>query len=268
MDALQEIRLWENNAPFAEPDDAAKVEHFAPSKGDGIRRLTDVTTPTVTYYPASGRGPKPAVLVCPGGGYNILAWNHEGIDICSLLNLNGISAFLLKYRCPQRRAAAHADAARAMRLIRARAAEFDIIPDQLGIIGFSAGAHLSATMCAPADPVPYPAADETDKLPYRPDFAALIYPGYLVQDDGRTLPPEFAVTPETPPTFLVQAEDDGIPVENSLVWYRALKDAGVPAEMHLYPTGKHGYGLLRTGEPISCWGMLAGAWFRRQAGVQ
>ena len=156
-----------------------------------------------------------------------------------------------------------------MRLIRARAAEFDIIPDQLGIIGFSAGAHLSATMCASVDPVPYPAADDVDKFPYRPDFAALIYPAYLTRDDDRTLlSSEFEITPDTPPTFLLQAEDDFVDVENALVWYRELKRAGVPAEMHLYPTGKHGYSLLRTGEPISCWGMLAGAWFRRQAGIK
>ena len=269
MDVYTQIPLWEKDLPFAEADDTAKTEHFIPSRGDGIDRLTDVTVPTITYYPAAGRGPKPAVLVCPGGGYTILAWNHEGIDTCSMLNLNGFSAFLLKYRCPGRRAAAHADAARAMRLIRARAAEFDIIPDRLGIIGFSAGAHLSATMCASADPVPYPAADDVDKLPYRPDFAALIYPAYLTRDDDRTLlHPEFEITSDTPPTFLLQAEDDFVDVENALVWYRELKRAGVPAEMHLYPTGKHGYGLLRTGEPISCWGMLAGAWFRRQAGIK
>ena len=272
MKALSELRLWEAGTPFAEPDDATKPEHIEMSP-NGILRLTDVTVPTITFYPASGRGPKPAVLVCPGGGYTILAWNHEGRDICGMLNLNGFSAFLLKYRCHRPdscapRAAAHADAARAMRLIRARAKEFDIIPNKLGIIGFSAGGHLAATLCAPADPVPYPAADEADKLPYRPDFAAMIYPAYLVRDDGRSLQPEFKVTADVPPTFLVQAEDDDVKVENSLVWYRELKDAGVPAEMHLYPTGNHGYGLLRTGDPISEWGMLAGAWFRRQAGLK
>jgi len=127
MKALSELRLWEAEPPFAEPDDATRIEH-ADTK-DGIIRLTDVTIPTITFYPASGRGPKPAVLVCPGGGYTILAWNHEGSDICAMLNLNGFSAFLLKYRCgcPERRAAAHADAARAMRLIRARAEEFGVL---------------------------------------------------------------------------------------------------------------------------------------------
>lgn len=265
MEYLQQIKLWNGNAPFAEADDSTKKEGFKPANGDGIQRLTDVTDPSITFYPASGRGPKPAVLVCPGGGYSILAWNHEGIDICSLLNLNGFSAFLLKYRCPGRRAAAHADAARAMRLIRANAEKFDILPDKVGIIGFSAGGHLSATLCAPADPVPYPEQDAADELPYRPDFAALIYPAYLVNETTWELHSEFNVTENTPPTLLVQAENDVIPVENSLIWYRALKNAGVPAEMHLYDTGGHGYGLLRTGNAISCWGELAGKWFRRQA---
>lgn len=267
MEYLQQVKLWTGTAPFAEADDADKTEHFDTDKGDGIRRLTDVTEPTITFYPASGKGPKPAVLVCPGGGYSILAWNHEGRDICSMLNLNGFSAFLLKYRCPGRRAAAHADAARAMRLIRANAAAWGIIPDKLGIIGFSAGGHLSATLCAPADPVPYPAQDAADELPYRPDFAALIYPAYLTKEETFEIQPEFRITSDTPPTLLIQAENDMIPVENSLIWYRALKNAGVPAEMHLYADGGHGYGLLRSGNPISCWGELAGNWFRRQAGI-
>ena len=184
-----------------------------------------------------------------------------------MLNLNGFSAFLLKYRCPGRRAAAHADAARAMRLIRANAAAWGIIPDKLGIIGFSAGGHLSATLCAPADPVPYPAQDAADELPYRPDFAALIYPAYLTKEETFEIQPEFRITPDTPPTLIIQAENDMVPVENSLIWYRALKNAGVPAEMHLYADGGHGYGLLRSGNPISCWGELAGNWFRRQAGI-
>ena len=265
MEYLQEIKLWNGPAPFAEDGDAVKKECFTPDKGDGIKRITDVTDPSITFYPASGKGPKPAVLVCPGGAYSILAWNHEGRDICALLNLNGFSAFLLKYRCPGRRAAAHADAARAMRLIRANAAEFGIIPDKVGIIGFSAGGHLSATMCAPADPVPYPAQDAADEFSYRPNFAALIYPAYLVSEETWEINPEFNITPETPPTFIVQAENDMVPVENTLIWYRALKNAGVPAEMHLYDDGGHGYSLLRTGNPISNWGTLAGDWFRRQA---
>lgn len=266
MEFTQTFKLWEQDIPLTTPDDASRVEHFQDHKG-GIDRLTDVTEPTITWFPASGQGPHPAVLVCPGGGYSILAWNHEGRDICGMLNQNGFSAFLLKYRCPDRRAAAHADAARAMRMIRANAENFDIIPDKVGAIGFSAGAHLCATISAPSDPVPYPAADEIDAFPYRPDFTALIYPAYL-SDLELNLAPEFKIDANVPPTFLIQAENDGVCVENALVWYLALKRAGVAVEMHLWPDGGHGYGLHRTGRPIADWPLFAGAWFRRQAGIK
>ena len=264
---FQEIPLWPTDAvPFAEADDVPKHEYFQPETGDGINRLTDVTIPSVTFFPVSGKAPHPAVLVCPGGGYTILAWNHEGRDICAWFNSIGFSAFLLKYRCPGRRAAAHADAARAMRLIRANAEAFGIDSTRLGILGFSAGAHLSATVSAPAEAEPYPAADAVDRQSYRPDFTALIYPAYLV-DDQWNLAPEFAISASVPPTFLLQSEDDGIHVENSLTWFLALKRAGVKAELHVYPSGGHGYGILRTGNPISEWPTFAAAWFRRQAGL-
>ncbi len=263
---LQEYPLWNGTKPFLSPEDVNRMEHFQEEPKDGIDRLTDVTSPTITFYPASGKGPHPAVLVCPGGGYGILAWNHEGIDICSLLNLNGFSCFLLKYRCPDQRAAAHADAARAMRYIRANADEFQIIRDKIGCIGFSAGAHLCATISAPAEDVPYEPVDAIDSEPYKPNFTALIYPAYLADEDLK-LAPEFRITAEVPPTFLVQTEDDGIKVENAVAWFMALKKAEVPCEMHIYDKGWHGYGLLRTGHPVQNWGLLAGAWFRRQAGI-
>ncbi len=266
-DFTRTFQLWNNSIPFREPDDSNRTEHFMEDKQDGINRLTDVTAPSITWFPASGKAPHPAVLVCPGGGYGILAWNHEGIDICTMLNQNGFTAFLLKYRCPDRRAAAHADAARAMRLIRANAEEFRIRADKVGAIGFSAGAHLVATISAPADGIPYPAADEIDNLPYRPDFTALIYPAYLA-DDELHLAPEFKIDATVPPAFLLQTEDDSVRPENALAWFLALKRAHVPAELHIWPEGGHGYGALRTGEPVSDWPLLAGAWFRRQAGIR
>ncbi len=267
MKEFSEFRLWEPPAPLAEAGDEKRVEHRNPSP-DGLGRITDVTTPTLTWFPSSEAGIRPAVVVLPGGGYCTLAWNHEGINTCNLLNLNGFSAFLLKYRCPDRRKAAYADAARAIRLIRARAEEFRINPDQVGVIGYSAGAHLAAMVSASAKEEPYPAADEIDRLNFRPNFSALIYPAYLADCDTGTVLPEFKITPEVPPTFILQAEDDFIRVENALTWYLALKNAGVPAEMHLYEQGGHGYALRRTGSPISEWGELAGKWFRRQAGIQ
>lgn len=258
--------LWETEKPFTDPADCGRTEKATPGE-DGILRLTDVTVPTVTHYPVSGSGPHPAVLVCPGGGYNILAWNHEGEDICAYFNSIGFTAFLLKYRCPSQRQAAHADAARAMRFIRANAEKFDIDPARLGAMGFSAGAHLTATLAAPAEEVPYPPQDDTDKLSYRPDFVALIYPAYLADDD-LNLAPEFNVTADTPPAFLLQSEDDPIRVENALGWYLALKRAGVGAEMHLFSEGGHGYGILRTGHAVADWVVPAARWFREQANIK
>lgn len=270
MNHYEEIPIWENAVvPFTQENDAEKIEHYLDDPKDGIDRKTDVTVPTITYYPVSGKGPHPAVVVCPGGGYGILAWNHEGIDICSWLNTIGFSAFLLKYRVPDNRPAAHADAARAIRYIRANAEKFNIRADQLGIMGFSAGGHLTASVTAPAGDIPYPPQnEEIDSIPFRPDFSLLIYPAYLIKNDQLNLAPEFKITAQTPPTFIVQAENDGIKVENALAWYWEMKKAGAPAEMHCYATGGHGYGLLRTGQPIAEWPSLAAVWLRGITGMK
>ena len=221
-----------------------------------------------TCFPAAWKGPHPAVVVCPGGAYQGLAWSHEGLDYCAFLNQNGFTAFLLKYRCPDRREAARADAARAMRIIRARATEFNIDPEKVGMIGSSAGAHLCAVTAAPADPCPYAPLDEIDTFSYRPNFTALIYPAYLFSDKETLTPaPEFKFGPETPPTFIVQAEDDAVQVENALTWFLALRRAQVPCEMHIWPEGGHGYGIARTGKAVADWHIPAAKWFRRQAGI-
>lgn len=259
----QEMMIWPEQIPFAEPGDIDKKEHFIDLMADqGIEMLTDVTRPSITVYPVGGRGPHPAVLVCPGGGYAILACNHEGRDICAYFNSIGFTAVLLKYRCPDRRQAAYADAVRAMRMIRAYAAEFEIDPNRLGILGFSAGAHLAACVSAPANRFPYPIQDAIDRESFHPDFCALIYPAYLVNDQLEPMP-EFKIDETVPPTFLLQAEDDDVRVENSIGWMLALKRAGVHAELHIYPEGGHGYGILRTGKPIADWPGLAAPWFRR-----
>ena len=153
-----------------------------------------------------------------------------------------------------------------MRLIRANAESFGIRADRVGAIGFSAGAHLAATISAPADAVPYPPVDDADAESYRPDFTALIYPAYLVEDDLK-IAPEFRIDSSVPPTFLVQAEDDCVRPENAVAWFLALKRSKVPAELHIWPEGGHGYGILRTGNPIEDWPVPACAWFRRQAGI-
>lgn len=267
-DFKNSIPVFPGRPPFASDDE--KLSPGTPTRtevNDGVLRLSGITSPVLSFFPATGKGPHPALLVCPGGGYSYVTWNSEGYDIAAFLNTIGCSAFVLNYRCPARRQAAHADAARAMRLIRSRAAEFDIRPDKLGAIGFSAGAHLCATISAPADETPYPPIDETDKLPYRPDFTLLIYPAYLVAADSLALNPEFLVDSRTPPSFLAQTQDDGIRVENALGWFAAMKQAGVKAELHIWPEGGHGYGIRRTGNPCMNWHLLAAEWIRRQTGL-
>jgi acetyl esterase/lipase len=246
-------------------EDEQKME-TRPETG-GIIRIHNVTVPTVKYYPASGAGPFPAMLVCPGGSYQYQAVNLEGYDIAAWLNTIGFSAFVLKYRCPQRREAARADAARAMRFLRANAETLRIDPERLGCIGFSAGAHLCASISAPADPVPYEPADELDQFPFKPDFSMLIYPAYLADKETLALQPEFSVGKDTPSTFIVQTEDDGINVENSLSWYLAMRRAERPCEMHLFAEGHHGYGVQKLGYPENDWPGLAEKWLRREGKV-
>lgn len=234
----------------------------------GIVRLTDVTVPELAYFPSAGEGVKPAVLVCPGGGYTILAYNHEGTEIAEWLNSLGFSAFVLKYRCPGQRDAAHMDAQRALSLIRFRAEEFSIDPKRIGVMGFSAGANLSVRLSTNWRNRAYPTVDEIDAVSCRPDFTLPIYPWMLVvgNNDEKTLPltlrGEFAVDSETPPAFLVQTEDDFAHIENSLAYYAALKYAGVPAEMHLFTRGGHGYGIRRHDTPVDGWEELAAKWLK------
>lgn len=259
------LKLWTRSVPYCEEGDGVQKEHFIASD-DPVQRLTDVSVPEISAFPVCSWKKVPAVLVCPGGGYNFLAWNHEGRDICSLLNGMGFAAFLLKYRCPDRRVAAFADAARAMRLIRANAARWNVDPEKVGALGFSAGAHLCAMLAASKNEVPYPPEDPTDTLAFRPDFTLLIYPARLADDDLK-LSEEFAITRNMPPTFLLQVENDGVRVENSLGWFLAMKRVGAPAEMHLYAEGGHGFGIIRSGAAIADWPQLAASWLRRITGM-
>ena len=258
--AYLERPIWNGTPPFSIPEDATDTEHFLDDK-DAIARLAEVSRPTLSFYPATavGANARPAVVVCPGGGYSILAWNHEGLDIVSWLNSRGVSAFLLKYRCPGRREAALADVARAVRLVRAQADAHNVLPDKIGVIGFSAGAHLSARLCClPAGTEPYEPADAIDATSCRPDFQMMIYPAYINRDNFGT-DPDFAITADTPPAFIMQSQDDFVG-ESSVCYYIALKKAKVPVEMHLFSRGGHGYGLLRNGNPTEVWPDLAYNW--------
>lgn len=265
------LNLWPQGAPGA-PSNAGPETNSAAAKdniaGRPIIRLGNVTSPTMTLYAAKANPSGQAVVVFPGGGYQILAIDLEGTEICDWLNRIQVTCVLLKYRVPNtgpypKSAAALQDAQRAVGMVRAHAAEWHIHSDRIGVLGFSAGGYLAAALGTHFDRRLYDLVDSADKLSCRPDFALIIYPGYLaLAERALAFNPDIHVTAQTPPSFLIQAEDDPVHVENSLLYYRALKDAGVPAEMHLYAKGGHGYGIRPTALPITHWEDLATAWLQ------
>ncbi len=237
---------------------------------DGRRliRLGGISNPTITIYrPPSQRDTGAAVVVFPGGGYRILALDLEGTEVCEWLNSIGVTGVLLKYRVPsqqdQRYAAPLQDAQRAVGIVRRRAKELGLDPARIGVLGFSAGSHLAAAVSNNFDKRTYPRVDDADDESCRPDFAVLIYPAYLsVKEENDRISTELPVSVRTPPTFLIQTEDDGVRVENTLFYYLALKNAKVPAEAHLYAEGGHGYGLRATDKAVTGWPKLAERWLR------
>ena len=230
--------------------------------GETVLRITDVSVYPASQELASGA----AMVVCPGGGYNILAYDLEGDEVCEWLNDLGVTAVLLKYRVPRREGRAKheaplQDVQRAIGYVRAHAAEMDIDPERIGVMGFSAGAHLSAMASNSFQKRTYPRVDAADDVSCRPDFCLLVYPAYLDGKDFQ-LAPEVKVSSSTPPTLLIQAEDDKAYINSSLFYYYALKEAGVPAWMHLYSKGGHGYGLRDTGAAVNEWPDRAEDWSR------
>jgi len=265
------IPLWPHGAPGESVLPQAEADTSGPRgalvAGKSVIRLGNVSTPTLTVYsPPAGKNTGAAVLVFPGGGYSILALDLEGSEICQWLNTIGVTGVLVKYRVPAQQTSARKDAPlqdaqRAISLIRHDAAKWGIDPARIGIVGFSAGGHLAANLSNRYDQRIYPAVDQADTVSLRPDFAMLVYPAYLAGRDG-ALAPELNVTPSTPKTLLVQAENDGVGVENSLVYFAALRKNKVPAEMHVYAEGGHGYGLRPTADPITGWPVRAAEWLR------
>ena len=267
------IPLWKGAAPGDKgslgPEHDTTTDKDRIVAGRRVVRITNVSVPTLTVYPAAKSGAAgPAILVFPGGGYRIVAWDLEGTEVCEWLNATGVTCVLVKYRVPAREGqppyvAPLQDAQRAVGMVRAHSKEWGIDPQRIGVLGFSAGAHLSATLSNNFAKRSYDRVDEADDASCRPDFALLIYPGGMVRD-GK-LGPEAQPGAGTPPTFLVQTEDDPVHVENSLAYYAALKEAKVPAEMHLYPTGPaggHGYGLRPSPLAAATWPARATDWLR------
>ncbi|KTF31648.1 alpha/beta hydrolase [Xanthomonas vesicatoria] len=278
-----EIPLW----PGAVPDAVRQPKSESVGTGEGRfpwTKVSDVSRPTMTVYPPKGHNTGAAVLVFPGGGYQVLAMDLEGTDICDWLTARGITCVLLKYRVsnsgptwrndrryyPKVQTALQ-DAQRALGLVRAQADQLAVDPHKIGVLGFSAGGHLVAAVSTHFATRTYPPVDASDAQSCRPDFAIAVYPGHLwahEDEDGATrdptqlsLRPDITVTAQTPPTFLLQAQDDHVDgVSQSLAYYVALQHAGVPTEMHLYAEGGHAFGLRAGTLPIAQWPHLVETW--------
>jgi acetyl esterase/lipase len=271
----EQVPIW----PGAVPDAIAtpKAESVSPVAGHGgWTQASDVSRPTMTVYAAKGQNTGAAVVVFPGGGFKILAMDLEGAEICDWLTSRGITCVLLKYRVPNgnhhwddkcqchitpKIPRALQDAQRTIKLVRSRAKELNLNPNKIGVIGFSAGGYLVA-QTSNIFALTYKPVDAVDQLSSRPDFAIALYPGHLCRS-GDTLEPGIHVTAKTPTTFLLQAWDDPVdPICNSTAYARALGQAGVPAEVHLFAKGGHAFGLRDKGRPISSWPSLVENWLR------
>ncbi len=267
------IPLWPHGAPGEKGDLGEEKDLSKPNEGlvagKPLIRLANVTKPTMTIYrPTPEKNTGAAVVVCPGGGYGILALDLEGTEICEWLNSFGVTGILLKYRVPKRaglekHTAALQDAQRAMGLVRQGAKEFGIDPQRIGILGFSAGGHLSAAASTIYEERTYEAIDAADAVSCRPDFAVLVYPAYLtIKEAQDKISPELKITAQTPPTFIVMTADDPLRLETALFYSLALQHAKVPVELHIYPTGGHGYGLRPTKETVTTWPKRVEEWMQ------
>lgn len=268
-----EVPIWPGVAPdavpSAGPEQAITRPHDHLVAGRPWTYVQNVSRPTMTVYAPEGKNTGAAVVVFPGGGYNILAIDLEGTEACDWLTSKGITCVLLKYRVPCAKTGPYRDcltalqdAQRTVGLVRFRAAQWRIDPHRIGVLGFSAGGHMVAAISTHFAKRLYPIVDAADSESCRPDFAIALYPGHLaVPERDFALNPDIRVTSRTPPTFLLQAEDDPVdPVENSIVYHAALRKADVPAELHLFAKGGHAFGLRRTSAPITGWPKLVEEW--------
>jgi acetyl esterase/lipase len=252
------VYLWPGKVPGELKEKQEPV--LDPARKTNEARYAEVTNPVVEVSlpdPSINNGS--AVIVCPGGAYRILSYDKEGTEIATWLNKLGYAAFVLQYRIPNKQEGALQDAQRAIRIVRKNAAKWNVDPEKIGIMGFSAGGSLSARASALFNEKTYSPVDEADSLTCRPAFAMLIYPAYLDQGPNKTLTPELQLTKETPPIFIFQTADDQYG-NSALVMTSALRDAKLPVELHILPFGGHGYGL-RPGKPApETWPLLAEKW--------
>ncbi len=269
-DAPATLEVW----PGAVPGETASIgpEKILPSTTGSVlpKQVLNVTRATLTVFkPAPGLDTGVAVIVCPGGGYRDLEMLKEGEDAARWLNSIGITGLVLKYRVPgrpglPRHLPALQDAQRALSIVRSNAAAWGLRPDKIGIMGFSAGAHLSVMAATQFEHRAYPAIDAVDQVDCRPDFAIVIYPGGLLDEKTKQLSSDVQVRKNTSQMFIAQAETDRVNSENSILLYLDLKRAGVSAEMHLYAVGAHGFGLRPTPNPHGTWMIRCQEWMTGQ----
>jgi acetyl esterase/lipase len=279
------IPLW----PSGKVPNYQKTNEVEIVESTDIIRISKVQTPDIAvFFPSRKTATGQAVIICPGGGYTRLAYNWEGTDVARLLSAKGITAIVLKYRLPDSKSnitphlSPLMDAKRATRIVRANAGAWNINKNNIGIMGFSAGGHLASTLATHFDDGDKNSKDTIEQQSSRPDFAILIYPvismSKKIMHEGsknnligqhpdsslaKLYSNELQVTKQTPPTFLVHATDDkSVPVENSLLFYQALKDNSVSAEMHIFPKGGHGFGLGLGDKSLEVWPDLLVTWLR------
>jgi len=278
------LKLWTDDIPGS--ISGSDYKEVSTVENGIITRWIKVTDPSLTVFlPAKEKATGTAVLICPGGGYGALAFNHEGNDIAKWLNDNGIAGIILKYRLPSdlimkdKSVGPLQDAQEAMRTIRRNAASWNINPSKIGVIGFSAGGHLASTLSTHFDEKVY---DIKDNISARPDFSILMYPvitmdaSFTHMGSRRNLigenPSEEAVrhfsneqqiNEKTPPAFLVHSADDkAVPIKNSMTYYENLSKFNIPSELHIFQKGGHGYGLAVNGETQSAWPDLCLRWLK------
>ena len=260
--ASNTIMLWPKDAAGqgAEGMGTPKLD-----RGDGHIRLTDVTVPSLRYFPAPAtKQPGPAVILCPGGGYNHLV-TTKMTPIAEWLNSHGISAFILIYRVPKKRKDAFEDIQRAVRIVRARSSEWNIDPNRIGVMGSSAGGHLAARVSTGFDSKTYQEVDKFDGASCKPDFTVLLYPAYM--NKGEVLSEDFTVSNEISPTLIVTAKDDGF-FPGSQIFADALKEAGASIRVHFFEKGGHGFSLRPKEYPLSTWPDLCLQWLQDKDFIQ
>ena len=260
------ISLWPKAVPSPHTlslVETSEVREKAP--GETIIRISNVSNPSIAFYPVKSRRPTQTVLVCPGGAYNILAWDLEGTEVAEWLNSIGVSAAVLKYRVNQNREGALQDAQRALGILRSNAPEWNLDPNRIGVLGFSAGGHLSASLSNHWRERSYSKVDAIDEVSCRPDYTVLVYPAYI-GDANFKMVDDFKFDSGAPPAFIVQTQDDKRYFPSAIAYNMALLKANISSELHTFPTGGHGYGIRPSAYPVSGWKDLCRDWLLRVDG--